>query len=132
MLLRTYRDGHDPKTDGWFATGDAGRLFADGTLEVFGRISDLVITGGENVWPPAVEGALGEHPAVAEVQVVGRDDPEWGERVVAIVVPTDPAAPPTLDDLRRWVKDRLSAVHAPRELDLVESLPRTPSGKLRR
>ncbi|MDZ7734079.1 MAG: AMP-binding protein [Acidimicrobiia bacterium] len=133
MLLRAYRDGTDPKDpDGWFATGDGGRLRDDGTLEVHGRLGDLVVTGGENVWPAAVEEVLGDHPSVAEVRRIGRDDPEWGQRVVAQVVPSDPGEPPDLDALRAWVRDRLSPVHAPRELDLVSRLPRTTSGKLRR
>ena len=94
MLLRAYRDGDDPKDDdGWLPTGDAGS-FEDGRLSVHGRVGDLIITGGENVWPVAVERVLRTHPGVAEVLVVGRADPEWGQRVVAIVVPTDPSAAP--------------------------------------
>jgi O-succinylbenzoic acid--CoA ligase len=132
MLLRCYRDGHDPKDDdGWLPTGDAGS-FDDGRLTVHGRIGDLIITGGENVWPVAVERVLATHPAVAEVAVVGRADPEWGQRVVAIVVPRDGAAPPVVDDLRNLVKDHLPSYAAPKELELVDALPRTPSGKVRR
>ena len=88
MLFRAYRDGRDPKdADGWFATRDAGSWDADGSLVVHGRADDVIITGGENVWPVAVERVLHEHPGVAEVTVIGRDDPEWGQRVVALVVP---------------------------------------------
>src|SRR5690606_30654860 len=73
MLLRAYRDGTDPKDgDGWLPTGDLGELGPDGHLHVHGRRGDLIITGGENVWPTAVERALVTHPAVAEVAVVGR------------------------------------------------------------
>jgi O-succinylbenzoic acid--CoA ligase len=134
MLLRAYRDGTDPKAeDGWYPTGDAGRWdAAAGRLSVFGRVDDLVITGGENVWPAAVERVLGACAGVAEVAVVGRPDPEWGQRVVALVVPADAAAPPTLDALRAAVKAELPAYAAPRELVLVASLPRTPLGKLAR
>ncbi|MFP5254377.1 MAG: class I adenylate-forming enzyme family protein [Acidimicrobiia bacterium] len=133
MLLRAYRDGTDPKDpDGWFPTGDLGELLPDGRLHVHGRRGDLIITGGENVWPTAVERALATHPAVAEVAVVGRPDPEWGQRVVAVVVPTDPAAPPGLDDLRAHVKMELPAYAAPSVLELRGSLPRTQSGKVRR
>jgi o-succinylbenzoate---CoA ligase len=134
MLLRAYRDGTDPKdADGWYPTGDAGSWDATaGRLSVFGRIDDLVITGGENVWPAAVERVLGTCAGVAEVAVVGRPDPEWGQRVVALVVPADPADPPTLDALRDAVKAELPAYAAPRELVLVASLPRTPLGKLAR
>ncbi len=132
MLLRTYRSGGDPKDgDGWYATGDVGVL-EDGRLTVHGRRGDLIITGGENVWPAAVERALATHPAVAEVVVGGRPDPEWGQRVVAVVVPADPGEPPTLEALRAHAKEALPAVAAPRELELVEDLPRTASGKARR
>jgi len=134
MLLRGYRDGTDPKdAEGWYRTGDAGRWDAQaGRLSVFGRVDDLIITGGENVWPAAVERVLGTCAGVAEVAVVGRPDPEWGQRVVALVVPVDPADPPPLAALRDAVKAELPAYAAPRELVLVASLPRTPLGKLAR
>jgi o-succinylbenzoate---CoA ligase len=134
MLLRAYRDGTDPKdAEGWLRTGDAGAWDpAARRLRVFGRVGDLVITGGENVWPVAVERALARHPAVAEVAVVGRPDPEWGQRVVAVVVPAAGAEPPTLDSLRDTVKAELPAYAAPRELVLVAALPRTPLGKVAR
>lgn len=132
MLLRVYRDGADPKdADGWFATGDLGQL-DDGRLQVHGRRGDLIITGGENVWPAAVEKALLAHPAVSEVAVVGRPDPEWGQRVVALVVPVEPTAPPSLEALRDQVKTTLPAHAAPSVLELVGRLPRTGSGKVRR
>ena len=132
MLLRCYRDSTDPKSaDGWYATGDVGRII-DGRLHVDGRRDDAIISGGEKVWPAAVERVLSTHVAVAEVAVVGRPDDEWGERVVALVVPRDPAAPPSLEELRAAVKAHLPGSAAPRQLDLVEALPRTPSGKVRR
>ena len=132
-MLRAYRDGRDPRTsDGWLPTGDGGEVGADGRLEVHGRQSDLMVTGGENVWPAAVEAVLRRHPLVAEVAVGGRPDPDWGERVVAWVVPADAAAPPTLGALRDAVKAELPAFAAPRELVIVGTLPRTPSGKMRR
>jgi len=84
------------------------------------------------VWPADVEEALRSHPAVAEVAVVGRDDAEWGQRVVAVVVPADRAAPPTLAELRAWVKERRPAFTAPRELVLADALPRTGTGKVAR
>ncbi len=134
MLLRAYRDGSDPRTpDGWFPTGDAGEWdAAAGRLRVFGRAGDLVVTGGENVWPAAVERVLGRLAAVAEVAVVGRPDATWGQRVVALVVPADPARPPVLDELREAVRRELPAYAAPRELRLVAALPRTASGKVAR
>jgi o-succinylbenzoate---CoA ligase len=132
MLLRAYRDGTVPiGAGGWFRTGDLGELdAATGQLTVHGRAGDLIITGGENVWPTPVEQAIASHPQVAEVAVVGRADPDWGQRVVAVVVPVDASAPPSLDEVRAWVKDRLPAFAAPRELALVDALPTTSLGKV--
>ena len=133
MLLRAYRDGTVPlDPEGWLATGDAGFVDAGGRLTVHGRLSHLIVSGGENVWPAAVEAVLRRHPAVAEVAVGGRPDPEWGERVVAWVGPADPAAPPTLDAIRGWAKQELAPYAAPRELVVVGSLPKTAIGKVRR
>jgi o-succinylbenzoate---CoA ligase len=129
ILLRAYRDGTSPlDAGGWLATGDAGHLDDGGRLHVDGRLSDLIITGGENVWPAAVERVLLTHPAVAECAVAGRPDPEWGERVVAWVIADDP---PSLDELRDHVKQVLPPWCAPRELVVVDDLPRTASGKVR-
>ena len=109
MLFRCYRDGDDGRVVGpdgradWFATGDAGRLDAEGKLVVSGRMADVITTGAEKVWPDSVERILIAHPGVAEVAVWKRPDPEWGERVVAWVVPTDDG--PSLDELRQIVAE---------------------------
>lgn len=133
MLLRTYRDGSTPvDADGWLHTDDAGELTDGGRLVVRGRRGDLIVTGGENVWPAPVERALGEHPAVAEVAVVGRPDDTWGQVVTAVLVAADPSAPPSLEDLREHVKTTLPPWCAPRRLELVASLPRTLLGKVQR
>lgn len=133
MLLRGYRDGTDPKdADGWLPTGDAGRIDAEGRLVVNGRIGDMIITGGENVWPGPVEAVLRALPEVAEVAVAGRPDAEWGQRVVAFVVPSDASSPPTLDALRVAVKARIASFAAPRELVLLDRLPTTALGKVQR
>jgi O-succinylbenzoic acid--CoA ligase len=133
MLLRAYRDGTCPLDPaGWFATGDSGRLDEDGRLHVDGRIAELIISGGENVWPAPVEAALRTHPAVAEVAVAGRPDPEWGQRVVAWVVPADTASPPSLADLRATVTRLVAPYAAPRHLVLVDRLPKTALGKVQR
>ncbi len=113
--------------DGWLHTGDAG-ILDDGRLRVVERLKDLVITGGVNVSPTEVEGVLLSSPAVRDVCVVGVPDDEWGERVVAFVVPSAGAAP-TLDDLRAHARAQLSAAKLPREVRLVDVIPRTASGK---
>ncbi len=142
MLLRGYRrvatgggggatTVDDPKdAGGWFATGDLGAVDGDGRLTVFGRAGDVIVTGGEKVWPDAVERALRGVEGVGDVAVAGVADSEWGQRVVAWVVPAGP--PPSLDALRRAAKRSLPAYAAPRELVLVDALPRTALGKLRR
>lgn len=133
MLLRCYRDGTDPKDpDGWFPTRDAGSWGPNGELVVHGRADDVIITGGENVWPITVERILSQHPSIAEVTVIGRPDAEWGQRVVAVVVPNDPSTPPSLEELRAMVRDQLHPFAAPRELQLVDALPRTSLGKVQR
>jgi O-succinylbenzoic acid--CoA ligase len=133
MLLRAYRDGPVPlDAEGWLRTGDAGELLPDRRLIVHGRIGDMIISGGENIWPTPVEEALRTHPGVAEVAVAGRPDPEWGQRVVAWVVPVDPGRPPTLDEVRDTVGDRLPRFAAPRQLVIVDHLPRTSIGKVRK
>lgn len=138
MLLRVYRDGADPLVPGpdgqggWLPTGDGGTRRSDGTLRVDGRLAEVVTTGGEKVWPSPVEQRIAMHPSVREAAVWRRPDPEWGERVVAWVVPRDPASPPSLASLAEAVTETLPPWAAPKELVLVDSLPKTPSGKIRR
>jgi len=112
--------------DGWLKTGDVGELGAEGRLRVHGRHDEVVITGGEKVWPAEVEGALSGHPQVASVEVRGIDDAEWGRRVVAYVVPADPAEPPTLESLRAFASETVARYKAPAELVLVEPSEREP------
>jgi O-succinylbenzoic acid--CoA ligase len=118
--------------DRMLRTGDVGALAPDGTLRVVDRRRDLVITGGVNVSPTAVEAVLADDPAVADVAVIGVADPEWGERVVACVVAADPARPPTAADLRARAAGRLTPAELPRAVRLVDAIPRTASGKPRR
>jgi O-succinylbenzoic acid--CoA ligase len=113
---------------GWFRTRDAGTIGADGRLTVQGRLDDVVVTGGMNVAPQAVEAALRAHPDVADAVVFGRPDDEWGGRVVAAVVPAAGAVP-DLAVLRPWVAERLGAAAAPRELHLVDAVPLLHTGK---
>ena len=134
MLMRAYRRADhddDPLVDGWLATGDLGGWLPDGRLRVDGRRSDLIISGGENVWPEPVERVLRAHPAVADVAVAGTPDPEWGQLVTAYVVPAGDQAP-TLDALRTAVRETLPAYCAPRLLHVVDTIPTTPLGKPQR
>jgi len=134
MLLRCYRDGSTPlDIDGWLHTGDAGEWLPDGRLHVHGRHGDMIITGGENVWPDVVEAVLATHPGVAEVAVVGEPDAEWGQRVVAWVVPSlEAQAAPTLAQLRSHLAGNLPAFCSPKQLYLTGTLPRTALGKVQR
>jgi O-succinylbenzoic acid--CoA ligase len=136
MLLRAYREGdgdRNPRTDeGWFATDDAGAVAEDGRVTIQGRRGDVIVSGGEKVWPAAVELVLGRHAAIDQVAVTGRADPEWGQRVVAVIVPADFGRPPSLEELREWVKAELGPYCAPRGVEVVESLPRTLLGKINR
>lgn len=117
--------------DGWLHTGDIGYLDEDGDLFLVQRRSDLIVTGGENVYPAEVENALQEHPAVEAVAVVGIDDPEWGQRVAAAVVLLAGA---TLndDELETFARQRLAGYKIPRLVRFVETLPQTASGKIAR
>jgi len=131
MLLRCYRNGIDPKSsDGWLATGDAGDV-VDGRVLVHGRIAEVIVTGGEKVWPEPVEAVLREVAGIADVAVTGVADPEWGQRVVAHVVAVH-ADVPSLDELRAAVKAVLPAYCAPKQLVVVDAIPRTALGKVRR
>lgn len=132
MLLRGYRDGSDALVDGWLATGDIGRWLDDGRLHVDGRRGDLIITGGENVWPEPIEAILRARSDLTDVAVAGTPDEEWGQLVTAFVVPDPDCDLPTLDALREAVKEQLPPHCAPRRLVVVASIPRTALGKVRR
>jgi len=133
MLARAYRDGTPVAgPDGFFDTGDAGRFDPDGRLLVDGRLDELIVTGGEKVWPAAVEAALAALPSIDDVVVAGVPDPTWGQRVVAWVVPSDPDRPPTLAEAKALVAAELAPWAAPKELFVLDALPRTAIGKPRR
>lgn len=130
MLMRAYRNGNSPfTTDGWFRTGDIGTM-KDGRLSVEGREGDLIISGGENVWPEDVEAAISTSASVADVCVAGVPDPEWGQQVTAWIIPTGNA--PSLEEIRSHVKQTLPAHCAPRRIEIVAEIPRTSLGKPRR
>ena len=133
MLLRAYRDGSDPRLPGgWLPTGDGGHLDDEGNLTVFGRMAEVIVTGAEKVWPGPVEDVLRALPSVDQVAVWKRPDPDWGERVVAWVVVRDGAEAPTLEEMRELVATRLAPYAAPKELVVVDALPTTAGGKVRR
>ena len=132
MLMRGYRFDPSPiDSDGWFCTGDLGEIDSSGVLTVHGRQGDLIISGGENIWPESVEDVLRQHPSVHDVCVAGVTDPEWGQNVCAFVV-ANPADAPTLETLRNHVKESLPAYCAPKDLRLVDAIPRTALGKPQR
>lgn len=132
-LLRCYRDGSSPiDDDGWLHTGDAGSLEPDGTLTVTGRIAEVIVTGGEKVWPALVERRLAAEPWVARCAVVGRPDAEWGQRVTAVVQPRDTAVVPSLAELRDRLGADLPRYALPKALEMVDGFPETGSGKIRR
>jgi O-succinylbenzoic acid--CoA ligase len=123
------REAIDP--DGWLHTGDLGHIDEEGFLYVTGRSSEVIVTGGENVMPAEVEAVLLAHPAVADVAVVGRPDPEWQEAVCALVV-VAAGAEPSEDELRSHCSATLAPYKVPKQVDFVSGLPRTASGKLLR
>jgi long-chain acyl-CoA synthetase len=115
--------------DGWLRTGDGGYIDEDGYLFLTDRIKDMILSGGENVYPIEVEEALAQHPAVAEVAVIGVPHERWGETVKALVV-ARPGTAPGADDLVAFARTRLAGYKLPRSIELVDALPRTPSGKV--
>lgn len=121
---------YDART-GWATLGDLGRLDADGFLYLSDRRADLILSGGVNLYPAEIEGALTVHPDVAEVAVVGVPDPEMGERVHAVVVPR-PGAAPDAAALDAWCRDRLAGPKRPRSWEFAAELPRSEAGKLLR
>jgi long-chain acyl-CoA synthetase len=114
--------------DGWFKTGDAGFLDGDGFIFLHDRVKDMIVSGGENVYPAEVENALATHPGVADVAVIGVPDDRWGEAVKAIVVPANNDV--TEAELIAFARERLAGYKLPKSVDFAETLPRNPSGKL--
>ena len=115
--------------DGWLRTGDIGHVDDGGFLFISDRIKDMIITGGENVYSPEIERVMIEHPAVAEVAVIGVPDDHWGESVKAVVA-LKPGKAATEDELVAYTRERLAGYKCPRTIDFVEALPRNPSGKI--
>ncbi|MFG2309890.1 AMP-binding protein [Streptomyces sp. NPDC048566] len=116
----------------WMHTGDLAAMREDGYVEIVGRIKDMIIRGGENIYPREIEEFLYTHPKIADVQVVGVPHERYGEEVLACVIPRDPAAPPTLEDLRSFCEGRLAHYKIPSRLRVLDSFPMTVSGKVRK
>jgi long-chain acyl-CoA synthetase len=118
--------------EGFFTVGDAGYLDDDGYLFLCDRKSDMIISGGVNIYPAEIEAALIGHPKVRDVAVFGIPDDDWGESVKAVVEPAPGASPtPELaEELRTWLADRIAKLKIPRSIDFTDALPRDPSGKL--
>jgi long-chain acyl-CoA synthetase len=117
--------------DGWLRTGDAGYIDADGYLFIHDRVKDMIISGGENIYPAEVENAVHGHPHVAEVAVIGVPDDTWGEAVKAVVT-LKPGAPADPADIIAFARTRIAGFKAPKSIDFVDALPRNASGKILR
>jgi fatty-acyl-CoA synthase len=116
----------------WMHTGDLAVLREDGYVQIVGRIKDMIIRGGENVYPREIEEFLYAHPKIADVQVVGVPDERYGEEVLACVILRDPQDTLTLEELRAYCRDRLAHYKTPARLRILDAFPMTVSGKVRK
>ena len=116
---------------GWFSSGDAGYFDDEGYLYIYDRVKDMIVTGGENVYPAEVENALFSHPAVADAAVIGVPDDKWGEAVKGLVV-LKPGATATADEIIAHARSQIAGYKAPKTIDFIDALPRNPSGKVLR
>ncbi|NED80934.1 AMP-binding protein, partial [Streptomyces sp. SID11233] len=116
----------------WMHTGDLALMREDGYVEIAGRIKDMIIRGGENIYPREIEEFLHTHPKISDVQVVGVPDARYGESVLACVIPRDPSDAPTLDEIRAFCRDRLASYKIPGRLEVLAAFPMTVSGKVRK
>ena len=116
--------------DGWFRTGDAGYLDDDGYLYIHDRVKDMIVSGGENVYPAEVENVLMGHPAIADVAVIGVPHEKWGETAKAIVVRAPGSRRRPRQEIIAYAAERLARFKCPTSVDWVDALPRNPSGKV--
>jgi acyl-CoA synthetase (AMP-forming)/AMP-acid ligase II len=117
--------------DGWLYTGDAGFMDNEGFLYIHDRVKDMIVSGGENIYPAEVENAVFGHPAIADVAVIGVPDEKWGEAVKAIVV-KKPGAEVSPEDIIAFTRERIAGFKVPKSVDFIDALPRNPSGKILR
>ena len=133
QVMRGYWNLEDASAEalrgGWMHTGDAGVLDEEGFIYIQDRVKDMIVSGGENIYPREVEEVLFQHPAVADAAVIGVPDQRWGETVKAIVVPRE-GQHPTPEEVIEFCRGRLGGFKLPRSVDFVETLPRNPSGKV--
>jgi fatty-acyl-CoA synthase len=137
LVMRGYHDAPEATAaaidaEGWYHTGDLASLDARGYLRIEGRIKDMIIRGGENIYPREIEDALFAHPGVAEAVVVGVPDQTWGEVVAAFVRPVPGQPAPAPEDLRAWCRERLAPYKTPRHWVFTDAFPTTPSGKIQK
>ncbi len=137
LVMRGYHHApeataHAIDADGWYHTGDLGSMDADGYVRIEGRVKDMIIRGGENIYPREIEDALDSHPAIAEAAVVGIPDEKWGEVVAAYVRLAPGQAEPSTDELRAHCRDRLAPYKTPLHWVFVDEFPLTPSGKVQK
>jgi len=137
MVMRGYHDAPEATAaaidaDGWYHTGDLASIDGRGYLRIEGRIKDMIIRGGENIYPREIEDALFAHPAVAEVAVVGIPDPAWGEVVAAFVRPAPGQPAPTPEELRAYCREHLAPYKTPVHWVFLDAFPMTASGKIQK
>jgi acyl-CoA synthetase (AMP-forming)/AMP-acid ligase II len=121
----------DAIKDGWMHTGDAAYRDADGYIFIYDRVNDMIVSGGENIYPAEVENAIFGHPDVADVAVIGVPDDKWGETVKAIVI-VKPGASQNADGIIAWARERVAGYKVPKSVDVVTAIPRNASGKILR
>jgi acyl-CoA synthetase (AMP-forming)/AMP-acid ligase II len=135
VVMKGYWNKADATTksvkDGWFYTGDAGYFDKDGFLFIHDRVKDMIVSGGENIYPAEVENAVFGHASVADVAVIGVPDDKWGEAVKAIVV-LKPGTTATAEEIITYTRSRIAGYKLPKTVDFIEALPRNPSGKILR
>jgi fatty-acyl-CoA synthase len=133
MMIGYWKDPHNPAfQDGWFHTGDLARMDEQGFYWVVGRSKEMIISGGENIYPAEIENILAASPAILECAVVGRPDAKWGEVAVAVVVRASSGAALEVGDVLALLEGKIARYKHPREIRFVESLPKTALGKVQK
>jgi fatty-acyl-CoA synthase len=137
LVMRGYHDAPEATAaaidaDGWYHTGDLASLDGCGYLRIEGRIKDMIIRGGENIYPREIEDILFDHPAIAEVAVIGVPDPQWGEVVAAFIRVTPGQSAPDTGELRAYCRERLAPYKTPVRWEFVDAFPLTASGKIQK